>query len=227
LPWLEFNRMSMNIELARFNMVEQQVRPWEVLDARVLAVLAAMKREDYVAPEHRNLAFADLCLPLAHGEVMLKPALEGRLLQALALTGNESVLEIGTGSGFVTACLAMLADSVASIEQHADLAATARTRLDQQGIANVSIETAEAVLGFDPQRQFDAVVVTGAVSTVPQRFRDWVKPGGRLFAIVGQSPVQQAILYTRIDAQQWSEESLLETDIPYLTNAAPPKRFTL
>ncbi|QBB69220.1 protein-L-isoaspartate O-methyltransferase [Pseudolysobacter antarcticus] len=219
--------MSMNIELARFNMVEQQVRPWEVLDARVLAVLAAMKREDYVAPEHRNLAFADLCLPLAHGEVMLKPVLEGRLLQALALTGNESVLEIGTGSGFVTACLAMLADSVVSIEQHADLAATARARLEQQGIANVSIETAEAVLGFDPQRQFDAVVVTGAVATVPQRFRDWVKPGGRLFAIVGQSPVQQAMLYTRIDAQQWSEESLLETDIPYLTNAAPPKRFTL
>lgn len=219
--------MSMNIELARFNMVEQQVRPWEVLDARVLAALATMKREDYVATEYRNLAFADVCLPLAHSEVMLKPILEGRLLQALALNGSESVLEIGTGCGFVTACLAMLADEVLSVEQHADLGNSARTRLDAQGIRNAAIEIAEAVLAFNPQRQFDVVVVTGAVFSIPQRFRDWVKPSGRLFAIVGQSPVQQAMLYTRVDAQQWTEKSLLETDIPYLTYAAPPKYFTL
>jgi protein-L-isoaspartate(D-aspartate) O-methyltransferase len=216
--------MSLNIELARHNMVEQQVRPWDVLDARVLEALSAIRREDFVPPACRNLAFADLCLPLGHDEVMMKPVVEGRLLQAVSPTGEESVLEIGTGSGFVTACLARLAGDVVSVEQHADFADVARARLHAANVRNTKIEIADAVDGFDPGHQFEVMVVTGAVCTLPQHWRGWIKPGGRLFAIVGQSPVLRAMLYTRTDSG-WSEQALFETDLPYLSHAAPPQHF--
>src|SRR5512142_1525590 len=163
--------MSLNIELARHNMVEQQVRPWEVLDSRVLEALSALRREDFVPAGYRNLAFADLGLPLAHGEVMMKPVVEGRVLQAVAPTRAESVLEIGTGSGFLTACLARLSASVHSIEQHADLADAAREHLHAAHVANATVEVAEAVNGFTPDRQYDVIVVTGAVFALPQRWR--------------------------------------------------------
>jgi protein-L-isoaspartate(D-aspartate) O-methyltransferase len=219
--------MSLNIELARHNMVEQQVRPWEVLDSRVLEALTAIRREDFVPAGYRNLAFADLPLPLAHGETMMKPVVEGRVLQAVAPTRAETVLEIGTGSGFLTACLARLAASVHSIELHADLADGASVHLRDARVGNTSVEVAEAVHGFKPAEQYDAVVVTGAVFALPPRWREWVRPGGRLFAIVGESPVQRAMLYTRGVDGQWSEDSLFETDVGYLTNAAPPRRFVL
>ena len=219
--------MSMNIELARHNMVEQQVRPWDVLDSRVLEALSAVPREDFVAPAHRNLAFTDMCLPLAHGEVMMKPVIEGRVLQAAAPARSESVLEIGTGSGFLTACLARLAQSVHSIEQHADLADAARARLQAAGIGNVTIEVGDAVERFTPPQPYDVVVATGAVFAVPERWREWVRPGGRLLAVVGESPVQRAVLYTRGSDSKWSEQALFETDLPYLTHAAPPARFVL
>ncbi len=220
--------MSLNIELARHNMVEQQVRPWEVLDSRVLEALTAVRREDFVPAGYRNLAFADLALPLAHGEFMLKPVVEGRVLQAVAPTRAESVLEIGTGSGFVTACLARLAASVHSLEQHADLADAARVRLRDANVTNATVEVAEAVSGFVPDRQYDVVVVAGgAVFALPQRWREWVKPGGRLFAVVGESPVQRATLYTRAADGSWREDGLFETDLPYLAHAAPPARFVL
>ena len=219
--------MSLNIELARYNMVEQQVRPWEVLDSRVLEALTAVRREDFVPAGYRNLAFADLGLPLGHGEVMMKPVLEGRVLQAVAPSKAESVLEIGTGSGFLSACLARLAESVHSIEQHADLADAARVCLRDANVANATVEVAEAVNGFVPDRQYDVVVAGGAVFALPQRWREWVKPGGRLFAIVGESPVQRATLYTRAADGSWSEDGLFETDLPYLANAAPPRRFVL
>jgi protein-L-isoaspartate(D-aspartate) O-methyltransferase len=219
--------MSMNIELARHNMVEQQVRPWEVLDSRVLEALSAIPREDFVAAPYRNLAFADMGLPLAHGEVMMKPIVEGRVLQAVAPTRAESVLEIGTGAGFLTACLARLAGSVHSIEQRGDLADAARERLLAARATNVTVEVAEAVNGFAPDQTYDVVVVTGAVFALPPRWREWVRPGGRLFAIVGQSPVQRAMLYTRGADAQWTEEGLFETDLAYLNHAAPPPRFVL
>lgn len=218
--------MSLNVERARFNMVEQQVRPWDVLDARVLAVLKDVRREEYVRAEHRQLAFADLELPLGHGEVMMKPVIEGRVLQSLEVKSGDSVLEIGTGSGFLTACLARLGRDVVSVEQHADLAETARGRLQRDGIANASVEIAEAVREFQPGREFDIVVLTGAVYTLPERFKAWLKPGGRLFAVTGESPVQHAIVFTR-DGTNLRETSLFETDLAYLTNAAPPKRFSL
>ena len=218
--------MRMNIELARHNMVEQQVRPWDVLDARVLEALGTIRREDFVPPACRNLAFADMCLPLGHGEVMMKPVVEGRMLQAAIPTHNEKVLEIGTGSGFMTACLARLAGEVHSIEIHADLADGARDRLRVANVTNAKVETAEAVGGFKPARRYDVMVVTGAVSALPQHWRDWIEPTGRIVAILGNSPAQHAMLYVR-DGADWSEQILFETDVPYLHNAAPMPQFVL
>jgi protein-L-isoaspartate(D-aspartate) O-methyltransferase len=219
--------MTLNIELARHNMVAQQVRPWDVLDERVLNVLGAVRREDFVPATSRNLAFADLCLPLGHGEVMMKPVVEGRVLQAVDPQPAESVLEIGSGSGFLTACLARLAGEVVGIEQHADFSAAANARLAAAGVANAHVETAEAVRGYKPARQSDVIVVTGAVFELPQHWLGWIKPGGRIFAITGQSPVQSATLYTQDGAGAWSATALFETDLPYLRNAEPPQRFAL
>jgi protein-L-isoaspartate(D-aspartate) O-methyltransferase len=217
--------MAMNFDQARQNMVENQVRPWEVLDGRVLEVLGRVRREDFVSPAHRQLAFADLCLPIGHGEVMMKPVMEGRVLQALALKPEDHVLEIGTGSGFLTACLASLAAQVTSVDIHADFTATAGQRLQAAGITNVQLATGEVVNSWQPQGTFDALVVTGAVYRIPDRFLGWLKPGGRLLAIRGESPVQQVVLLTNEGNGRYQEETLLETDLPYLANAEPPRRF--
>lgn len=217
--------MTIDFQQARFAMVEQQVRPWDVLDPRVLETLMTVRREDFVPTRHRKLAFADLPLPLEHGEVMMKPVVEGRLLQALALAPSDEVLEVGTGSGFVTACLANLAREVTSIDRHADFIERTRARLVADGVTNVRLETAD-VFTWQPGRQFDAICITGAVATHPERFADWLRPGGRLFVIHGQSPVQEAILITR-DGDGFLRESLFETDVPYLHGAEPAPQFTL
>jgi protein-L-isoaspartate(D-aspartate) O-methyltransferase len=219
--------MQTTADIARQNMIENQVRPWEVLDPRVLDVLAAVRREDFVPSRYRTVAFADMALPIGHGETMMKPTVEGRLLQALDLTADDRVLEIGTGSGFITACLARLAGTVTSVELHADFAEAARARVAASGAKNVRIEVADAVRGFETGERFDAVVVTGAVYALPDRFRAWVAPHGRLFAIVGESPAMQAMLYTHAEDSHWREESLFETDLPYLMHAEPPRRFAL
>ena len=217
--------MAMNFDQARQNMVENQVRPWEVLNGRVLEVLGRVRREDFVAPAHRQIAFADLCLPIGHGEVMMKPVVEGRVLQALDLKPEDSVLEIGTGSGFLTACLANLAAHVTSVDIHADFAAAAGQRLQAAGIGNVQLVTDEAMNSWQPQGTFDALVVTGAVYRIPDRFLGWLKPGGRLLVIRGESPVQQVMLLTHEGNGRYREESLFETDLPYLAHAEPPRRF--
>ncbi|MBS0557805.1 MAG: protein-L-isoaspartate O-methyltransferase [Proteobacteria bacterium] len=219
--------MALNVELARHNMIAQQVRPWDVLDERVLGVLGAVRREDFVPANCRELAFVDLCLPLGHGEVMMKPVVEGRVLQAVDPQPGERVLEIGTGSGFLTACLAKLSGTVVSVEQHADLADAARARLSQADIGNVRIETAEAVRGFKPDVAFDVMVVTGAVHELPQHWHGWIRPGGRIFAIAGLSPAQRANLYTPTDTGAWNAQALFETDLPYLRHAEPPQHFVL
>lgn len=215
----------MNFEQARRNMVENQVRPWDVLDDRVLVALARVHREDFVAPIYRQLAFADMCLPLAHGEVMMKPVVEGRVLQALNLAPTDRVLEIGTGSGFLTACLASLCAAVVSVDLHADFTAAAGERLRTAGIRNVTLATGDAVREWQPDGLFDAIVVGGAVFTVPPRFFSWLKPDGRLLAMRGQSPAQQAVLLSPQGAGGYREETLFETDLPYLIHAEPPQHF--
>lgn len=217
--------MTIDFQQARFAMVEQQVRPWEVLDPRVLETLMAVHREDFVPTRHRKLAFADLPLPLEHGEVMMKPVVEGRMLQAMAIEPGNDVLEIGTGSGFVTACLSRLARDVTSVDRHADFTDRVRARLASDGVANVRIETAD-VFAWEPGRQFDAICVTGAVASEPERFGGWLKDGGRLFVIHGRSPVQEALLITR-RGDAFHHESLFETDVPYLHGAEPAAQFSL
>lgn len=217
--------MAMNFEQARQNMVENQVRPWEVLDSRVLEAIGRVHREDFVAVAHRQLAFADLCLPLGHGEVMMKPVIEGRVLQALELLPADRVLEIGTGSGFLTACLAGLSAQVTSVDIHADFIAAATQRLHSTGVGNATLHVGEAVSAWQPDDQFDALLVTGAVFTVPPRWLSWLKPGGRAVVVRGQSPVQHAILLTHEGNGRYREEILFETDLPYLTHAEPPSRF--
>jgi protein-L-isoaspartate(D-aspartate) O-methyltransferase len=217
--------MSMNFELARAAMVEQQVRPWEVLDARVLETIATVPRELFVPEAQRQLAYVDMPLPLEHGETMMKPVLEGRLLQALALEPEDEVLEIGTGSGYLTACLARLAREVISIDLHADFLQSAGDRLQQSGVRNVRLQLADA-LGFQPNRQFDAVAVTAAVAELPDIFSTWLKPGGRMFVIRGLSPAQQALRITR-RGESLHSESLFETDVPYLRGAEPIAHFIL
>ncbi|MEY3068791.1 MAG: hypothetical protein RLZZ456_490 [Pseudomonadota bacterium] len=217
--------MTMNVEHARHAMIEQQVRPWDIVDLQVLAAMSAVPRENFVPPAYRDLAFADTELPIGHGETMFKPVLEGRMLQGLKLQPNDEVLEIGTGTGFITACLASLCRSLVTVDLHADFIANAKNRLAALDLNNVRYEQADA-LAFNPDQQFDAIAVTGAVTDVPQVFLDWLRPGGRLFIIHGQSPAQEAVCLTR-STQGFDTESLFETDIPYLVGAQPVDRFSL
>ena len=217
--------MTIDYAKAREFMVEQQVRPWDVLDARVLDALATLPRDAFVPMAHRALAYADLALPLGHGEVMMKPVVEGRMLQALALDPADEVLEIGTGSGFVTACLGRLAREVVSIDLHADFSAAARARMDETGQGgNVRLETGDA-FQWNTERRFDVVCVTGAVDTVPARFLEWLRPDGRLFVVRGRAPVMEAVL-VRNGVNGARIESLFETELPYLVGAAPAPVFT-
>jgi protein-L-isoaspartate(D-aspartate) O-methyltransferase len=215
---------------ARELMVEQQIRPWDVLDPRVLAVLAELPREDFVPAAHRNLAYADLPLPLGHGEEMMKPVVEGRALQALALAPGDDVLEIGTGSGFLTACLGRLAREVISIERRADFADAARARLAAHGMVNTTVVTADAFTYQSPRR-FAAICVTGAVAAIPPHFVEWLQPNGRMFIVRGRSPAMEAVLLRNQTGSPSIEspalQSLFETDLPYLVGAAPAATFEL
>ncbi|MFC3550281.1 protein-L-isoaspartate O-methyltransferase [Lysobacter cavernae] len=214
---------TMDYAKARELMVEQQVRPWDVLDPRVLDALATVPRDAFVPAAHRNLAYADLALPLAHGEFMMKPVLEGRALQALALDPGDDVLEIGTGSGFLTACLGHLAREVVSLERHADLADAARSVLAAHAINNAQVVTADA-FAYTTERRFSAICVTAAVDVIPQRFLDWLQPDGRLFVVRGRSPAMEAVL-VRNEVNAPRIQSLFETDLPYLVGAAPVPTF--
>lgn len=218
---------EMNFERARYNMIEQQVRPWSVLDPSVLRVLGSLPRERFVPADYRRLAYSDTRIPLAHGHTMMPPVVEGRLLQALELAGDEHVLEIGTGSGYLAACLAGMAHSVTSVDIHEDFTASARERLRELEIDNVTLVTGDAAAGWNGGHRFDAIALTGAVPEVPDAYREALAPGGRLFAIVGQAdqPVMEAVQITRVGDREWSVESLFETWIAPLEHAARPRRF--
>ena len=217
--------MSIDYAKARETMVEQQVRPWDVLDIRVLDTIATIPREAFVPESLRALAYSDTALPIGHGEAMMKPVLEGRTLQSLLPAAGDCVLEIGTGSGYLTACLARLSREVVSLERHADLADTARARLQALRMhGNVGIEHADA-LAWQSTRQFDVICVTGAVDAVPAQWLEWLTPGGRMFVVQGHSPAMEAVLVSR-GVNGTSVESLFETDLPYLAGAAPLPVFT-
>lgn len=192
-----------DIESARFNMIEQQIRPWNVLDSNVLELLSVVRREDFVPESHRHLAFVDMEIPLPEHQVMLAPKVQARLLQELDLSPTDKVLEIGTGSGYMTALMARLAAHVLSVEKYESLTALAQSNLAHAGISNVELVTANG-LAENPRWAhvgFDAIAITGAVQSVPQHLIERLNPAGRLVAIVGQPPVMQAVLIERADAR--------------------------
>jgi len=216
---------QLDFERARFNMVEQQIRPWEVLDQQVLDLLFRVKREDFVPAQYRALAFADLEIPIGHGETMLAPKIEARMLQELALQPEDSVLEVGTGSGYMTALLASLGKHVYSVDIIGEFTKTAASRLAAHGITNVTLETGDAARGWDRHAPYDAIIVTGSVPILAEAFRQSLKPGGRLVAVVGEAPVMEARLITRVAAGAFSSVGLFETCIAPLQNAPRPERF--
>lgn len=213
------------IEQARFNMIEQQIRTWDVLDQRVLDVMKSVPREQFVPEHYRSLAFADTNIPLGHEQVMMAPKLEGRLLQALAITPDDSVLEIGTGSGYLTACLARLGKQVTSIDITADFTTAAAAKLEAQGISNITLETFDAAEGIESEKRYDVIAVTGSLPLLQQQFQKNLAVGGRLFIITGSLPIMEAKLITRVEENHWSSECLLETCIPPLLHAARPQAF--
>jgi protein-L-isoaspartate(D-aspartate) O-methyltransferase len=217
----------MNYEQARFNMVEQQIRTWEVLDQQVLQVMLHTPREDFVPAAYRALAFADTNIPLGQGQVMMIPSVEGRLLQSLALRKTDKVLEIGTGSGYVTACLAKLARQVESVDIMPGFVDGAARKLAAQGIGNVMLGSGDASEGWRNGTQYDAIAVTASVPVIPESYKKALAINGRLFVIVGDAsmPIMSAYLVTRVTENQWIQESLFETSIPPLVNAKKPRTF--
>ena len=215
----------MNIEQARFNMVEQQIRTWEVLDAEVLELLFEMKREEFVPSEHRSLAFADLELPLGHGEQMMQPKVEARILQEVAIQPHENAYEVGTGSGYLTALLARRARHVTSAEIHADLKQRAERNLAAAGIRNVTLLEGDSSRGPLAESAFDVIVLTGSTPVLPQAFLDRLAPGGRLFAVVGDPPAMKAVLVRQPVPGSFQHVELFETLLKPLVNAPQPSRF--
>lgn len=204
-----------NSSVAKFNMIEQQIRPWEVLDNQVLSVLGAVNREDFVKPPYKGLAYADCQIPIVNGVSMLPPTVEGRMLQALLIDADDRVLEVGSGCGYLSACLGRLARQVTSIDTRADIIEFARGNLANCGLDNV--EFAEQGLAqVDAALTYDIITVTASLSHVPDNLRQALTVGGRMFVIVGQSPVMEALLITRVSESEWTTQSLFETDLPRL-----------
>lgn len=215
----------MNIESARDQMVSQQVRAWDVFDPRVLAVFEALPRERFVPERYRKLAYADTQIPLAHSQVMMAPKVEGRLLQALDPQANESVFEIGSGSGFLTACLARLAGEVLSVDIFPEFTTGAATTLRQMGIGNAKLETRDATRLDWLSQRFDIIAITASLPDYDRQYAERLNVGGRMFAIVGQLPIMEALLITRVSEAAWARESLFETSLPPLVNVSLPPRF--
>jgi len=204
-----------NAETAKFNMIEQQIRPWEVLDNQVLSTLSKVNREDFVRDAYKGLAYADCQIPLGNGVSMLPPTIEGRMLQALLIGADDDVLEVGSGCGYVTACLAHLAHRVSSIDSSADIIDFARTNVANYGCDNVDFGQ-RGLVQIDATEAYDVIAVTGSLPAVPENVKQALKTGGRMFVVVGCSPVMQALLITRIGASEWTTQSLFETDLPRL-----------
>ncbi len=216
----------MNVEAARAQMLGQQLRAWRVLDQRVLDVVRQVRRERFVPEAYRDLAFADSEIPLGHGQRMMTPSVEGRLLQALDLGPTETVLEVGTGSGFLTACLAALAGRVVSVDIFPEFTADAAGKLQRDSVQNVDLRTADA-LAIDWDEQFDAIAVTGSLPELDDTFVRLLRPGGRLFVVVGRPPVMDALLIGKDLHGNRTRDNLFETVVSSLVNAERPEPFVL
>lgn len=216
----------MNFEKARFNMVEQQIRPWEVLDQDVLDLLMTVKREEFVPPGHRALAFADVEIPIGHGQVMLKPVIEGKVLQALQLQKSDSVLEVGAGSGFFAALLAARTECVRSVDIEPELVKLAHANLARAGVDNVIVEEGDAACGWACRAPYDVIVVSGGLPVLPQSLLDQLKVGGRLFAFVGEAPVMKARLVVCDAERRFRSTDIFETVVPMLGNTPRQDNFS-
>jgi protein-L-isoaspartate(D-aspartate) O-methyltransferase len=215
----------MNIEQARFNMIEQQIRPWNVLDQDVLDLLHVVKREQFVPAAYQNLAFADVEIPLPGGDAMLAPKFEARILQETGVKKHETVLEIGTGSGYMAALLAHRAAKVTTVEINPETADLAKKNLANAGIHNVTVETGNGAQGWEKNAPYDVIVISGALEVLPEAILKQVKVGGRIAAIVGQAPVMEASIITRTGEDAYSTVKVFETNVRYLTGAPVPSHF--
>lgn len=215
----------MNIDQARFNMIEQQVRPWEVLDHNVLKVMSDIPREDFMPQQYRELAFSDVEIPLKNGQVILQPRIEGRIMQSLDIKKDDRILEIGTGCGYMTACLASLGDSVVTVECIEELSTEAEKKLKAHGISNVSFRAGDASAGWDQDGPFDVIAITGSMPVVPKKLKSVLHKRGRMFVVEGVAPVMHAKLITRTSAEDFQEEILFEIAIPPLSGVSAKKEF--
>ncbi|AXS81164.1 protein-L-isoaspartate O-methyltransferase [Dechloromonas sp. HYN0024] len=216
----------MNIEQARFNMIEQQIRPWDVLDPQVLDLLFVVKREDFAPAAYRNLAFADMEIPLGSGQMMLAPKIEAKMLQELGIKKTDKVLEIGTGSGYMAALLAARAEHVVSVECRPELVEMARQNLERAGVTNATIELGDGANGWSQRGPYDAIVVSGALPAVPDSLLKQLRVGGRLAVIVGEAPVMEAQLITCTADGIYNTVNLFETVIPALDGVATKTSFS-
>jgi len=217
---------AFNVELARLNMLESQIRTWDVTDARVLELIARAPREDYVPAQYRNLAFVDMAIPLGHGQVMMHPKLEARLLQALDINPRDKILEVGTGSGYLTALLAALGNHIYSVEIIPEFSTDAARKLAAHGVQNVTLDVGDAAAGWNRNAPYNVVLITGSLPILPESFAQSLAPNGRMIAIVGNAPAMEVKLIQRAGNGALRETVLLETDIPALINARAPSAFT-
>lgn len=215
----------MDIETARFNMIEQQVRPWNVLDPVILNALREVHREDYVPSSYRKLAFTDMHIPLEHGQVMMQPKQEARLLQELAIKPTDQVLEIGTGSGYVTALLAYLAGQVDTVDIFPDFLESAESKLSRNGVTNVAFHEGDGARGWESGQSYDVIFLTGSVAALPEQYKRLLAKDGRLAAIVGRNPVMQAVLVEQLAGEQYRTVSLFDTSLPPLIHGEAEPSF--
>ncbi len=216
----------MNFQLARSNMVTQQVRPWHVLSEPILSAMMQVQRENFVPIAYHNLAYTDTDIPLSEGQTMLPPKVVGRALQSLQLTPQDKVLEVGTGTGYVTACLARLVNEIVSVEIQPTLLAQAQTNLNNLNIRNLTLAQGDAVFGWEDFAPYDAIIVTGSYPLgVPEKICEQLRTGGRIFAFTGTAPLMKAVLIERHGKFQYSTNTLFETVVPALIHAPQPKKF--
>lgn len=215
----------MDFEQARFNMVEQQIRTWDVLDQNVLDSISAIPRDEFVPEPYRNLAYSDTEIPLGYGEAMMTPKLEARIVQSLNLAGTDRVLEIGTGSGYLAALMAHNCAQVTTVEIHGALLESARQRFEEHGITNVECIEGDGIDGWKPREPFEAIAVTGSLATPRPGIEHQLTIGGRLFMIVGSEPAMEALLVTRVGEDEFTTESLFETVVKPLVGGEGAAQF--